>query len=182
MLNFKGMRLPIDVILVCIRWYAAYPLSYRDLEEKWPGNTSVRSAAAGAWTKPTSRSRASGNTSTWLSTNKAGPSTLLNSVQTRRRKMRTDSSPMPIPTTGSLGMRPKALLTDNGSAFRSRSFKTTCSELKLKHRFTRPYRPQTNGMAERFIQSALREWAYGFVYNNSQERSNMLKRWNHHYN
>jgi len=82
----------------------------------------------------------------------------------------------------SLGMRPKALLTDNGSAFRSKSFKATCSELKLKHRFTRPYRPQTNGKAERFIQSALREWAYGFVYNNSLERSNMLKEWNHHYN
>ena len=82
----------------------------------------------------------------------------------------------------SLGVRPKALLTDNGSAFRSRSFKTACGELKLKHRFTRPYRPQTNGKAERFIQSALREWAYGFVYKNSLERTNMLAEWNHHYN
>jgi transposase InsO family protein len=79
-------------------------------------------------------------------------------------------------------MRPKALLTDNGSAFRSRSFKATCSQLELKHRFTRPYRPQTNGKAERFIQSALSEWTYGFVHNNSLERSNMLKEWNHHYN
>ena len=82
----------------------------------------------------------------------------------------------------SLGVRPKALLTDNGSAFRSKSFKATCSQIALKHRFTRPYRPQTNGKAERFIQSALREWAYGFVYNNSLERANMLKEWNHHYN
>jgi transposase InsO family protein len=82
----------------------------------------------------------------------------------------------------SLGVRPKALLTDNGSAFRSRSFKATCGELGLKHRFTRPYRPQTNGKAERFIQSALREWAYGFVYKNSSERTDMLKEWNHHYN
>jgi transposase InsO family protein len=82
----------------------------------------------------------------------------------------------------SLGVRPKALLTDNGSAFRSRSFKATCAQLELKHRFTRPYRPQTNGKAERFIQSALREWAYGFVYKNSQERTNMLNEWNHHYN
>ncbi|WP_146012438.1 integrase core domain-containing protein, partial [Janthinobacterium sp. AD80] len=56
------------------------------------------------------------------------------------------------------------------------------ARLALKHRFTRPYRPQTNGKAERFIQSALREWAYGFVYNNSLERANMLKEWNHHYN
>lgn len=82
----------------------------------------------------------------------------------------------------SLSARPKALLTDNGSAFRSRSFKAACLELGLKHRFTQPYRPQTNGKAERFIQSALREWAYGFVYKNSDERAVMLGEWNHHYN
>lgn len=82
----------------------------------------------------------------------------------------------------SLGAIPKALLTDNGSAFRSRSFSRVCMELQLKHRYTRPYRPQTNGKAERFIQSALREWAYGFVYKNSDERADMLHQWNHHYN
>jgi transposase InsO family protein len=82
----------------------------------------------------------------------------------------------------SLGARPKALLTDNGSAFRAKSFSRLCKSLELKHRFTRPYRPQTNGKAERFIQSALREWAYGFVYNNSEERLAMLNEWNHHYN
>jgi transposase InsO family protein len=52
----------------------------------------------------------------------------------------------------------------------------------LKQRFTRAYRPQTNGKAEHFIQSALREWAYGIPYNHSQERADMLERWNHHYN
>lgn len=82
----------------------------------------------------------------------------------------------------SLGARPKALLTDNGSAFRSHTFKAACADLQLKQRFTRPYRPQTNGKAERFIQSALREWAYGFVYKNSDERTSMLREWNHHYN
>jgi transposase InsO family protein len=46
----------------------------------------------------------------------------------------------------------------------------------------RAYRPQTNGKAERFIQSALREWAYGFAYNHSEERAAMLERWIHHYN
>jgi transposase InsO family protein len=81
-----------------------------------------------------------------------------------------------------LGARPKALLTDNGSAFRAKSFSRECTSLSLKHRFTRPYRPQTNGKAERFIQSALREWAYGFVYNDSDERQAMLHEWNHHYN
>ena len=44
------------------------------------------------------------------------------------------------------------------------------------------YRPQTNGKAERFIQSALREWAYGFTYQHSNERTHALGRWNHHYN
>jgi transposase InsO family protein len=82
----------------------------------------------------------------------------------------------------SLNARPKALLTDNGSAFRSRSFKAACQALGLKQRFTQPYRPQTNGKAERFIQSALREWAYGFVFKNSDERTAMLGEWNHHYN
>lgn len=82
----------------------------------------------------------------------------------------------------SLDARPKALLTDNGSAFRAKSFSRVCATLELKHRYTRPYRPQTNGKAERFIQSALREWAYGFVYKNSDERTDMLRQWNHHYN
>ena len=82
----------------------------------------------------------------------------------------------------SLGVRPKRILTDNGSAFRSKDFAKACGLLKLKHSFTRPYRPQTNGKAERFIQSALREWAYGIPYNHSLERTAMLERWTHHYN
>jgi transposase InsO family protein len=82
----------------------------------------------------------------------------------------------------SLGVRVRRLLTDNGSAFRSKAFKEACAELKLTHSFTRAYRPQTNGKAERFIQSALREWAYGIPYNHSTERENMLERWRHHYN
>jgi len=82
----------------------------------------------------------------------------------------------------SLGVRVKGLLTDNGSAFRSKDFAQTCRELNIKHRFTRPYRPQTNGKAERFIQSALREWAYGFIYQNSDQRTEQLDAWIHHYN
>lgn len=57
----------------------------------------------------------------------------------------------------SLGVTIKQLLTDNGSAFRSKDFAGACKELGIKHKFTRAYRPQTNGKAERFIQSALRE-------------------------
>ncbi|MGH8795488.1 MAG: IS481 family transposase [Caldimonas sp.] len=81
-----------------------------------------------------------------------------------------------------LGVTVRRLLTDNGSAFRSKDFAAACKALGIVHRFTRPYRPQTNGKAERFIQSALREWAYGFTYQNSGERTQALDRWNHHYN
>jgi len=82
----------------------------------------------------------------------------------------------------SLGVKVRRILTDNGSAFNAKSFAQTCERLELKHSFTRPYRPQTNGKAERFIQSALREWAYGIPYNHSRERTAMLERWIHHYN
>jgi transposase InsO family protein len=82
----------------------------------------------------------------------------------------------------SLGVRIKAVLTDNGSAFRSKDFNRLCGELRLKHRYTRAYRPQTNGKAERFIQSALREWAYGFTYQQSIQRTEALDAWMHHYN
>jgi len=81
-----------------------------------------------------------------------------------------------------LGVSVRRLLTDNGSAFRSKSFAAACERLGITHKFTRAYRPQTNGKAERFIQSALREWAYGFAYNHSEERAAMLERWIHHYN
>ena len=82
----------------------------------------------------------------------------------------------------SLGVRVRRLLTDNGSAFRSKSFAKACLRLGIRHRFTRAYRPQTNGKAERFIQSALREWAYGIPYHHSMERTDMLNRWIHQYN
>ena len=81
-----------------------------------------------------------------------------------------------------LGVTVRRLLTDNGSAFRSKRFAHACKKLGITHSFTRPYRPQTNGKAERFIQSALREWAYGIAYGRSSERTAMLKRWTHHYN
>jgi transposase-like protein len=81
-----------------------------------------------------------------------------------------------------LGVTVRRVMTDNGSAFRSKRFAAACRKLGLRHVFTRPYRPQTNGKAERFIQSALREWAYGIPYRHSLERTAMLSRWMHHYN
>ena len=81
-----------------------------------------------------------------------------------------------------LGVTVRRVLTDNGSVFRSKRFTAACRKLQVTHKFTRPYRPQTNGKAERFIQSALREWAYGIPYHHSSERTAMLSRWIHHYN
>lgn len=81
-----------------------------------------------------------------------------------------------------LGVTIRRLLTDNGAAFRSKDFARACAVLGITHRFTKPYCPQTNGKAERFIQSALREWAYGFVYHHSDQRTAMLDYWTHHYN
>lgn len=82
----------------------------------------------------------------------------------------------------SLGVSVRRVLTDNGSIFRGKEFGKACQSLGIRHSYTRPYRPQTNGKAERFIQSALREWAYGIPYNHSSERIAMLERWIHHYN
>jgi len=81
-----------------------------------------------------------------------------------------------------LGVKIKRLLTDNGSAYRSQLFARTCQALGIKHTFTRPYRPQTNGKAERFIQTCLREWAYGRVWNNSAERTAWLPAFLAYYN
>ena len=80
------------------------------------------------------------------------------------------------------GIRFKALLTDNGPAYHSRAFAQACRALHLKHRFTRPYTPRTNGKAERFIQTALREWAYARSYTHSDQRSQQLSQWIHQYN
>jgi transposase InsO family protein len=81
-----------------------------------------------------------------------------------------------------LGVTIQRLLTDNGGAFRSKAFRLACQQLGIQHKFTRAYRPQTNGKAERFIQSALREWAYGWSYQNSAQRREALYSWQHHYN
>jgi transposase InsO family protein len=81
-----------------------------------------------------------------------------------------------------LGMKVTGLMTDNGSCYRAKAFAKACTKLGLKHIFTRPYRPQTNGKAERFIQTALREWAYARAYDTSDQRAKDLPIWLHHYN
>lgn len=74
------------------------------------------------------------------------------------------------------------LMTDNGSCYRSKLFARICAEAEIRHIFTRPYTPQTNGKAERFIQSACREWAYAHSYRHSSRRIAQLSKWLHHYN
>jgi transposase InsO family protein len=76
----------------------------------------------------------------------------------------------------------RALLTDNGSAYRSHLFRDACAQMQLKHRRTRPYTPRTNGKAERFIQTALKEWAYAQHWENSEDRDAQLQPWNDFYN
>lgn len=80
------------------------------------------------------------------------------------------------------GISFRRVLTDNGSCYRDGHFRMALHQAHLKHRFTRPYTPPTNGKAERFIQTALREWAYARSYQNSREREEELELWIHDYN
>jgi transposase InsO family protein len=80
------------------------------------------------------------------------------------------------------GVVVERVMTDNGPGYRSHAHAAACRELGLRHLRTRPYRPRTNGKAERFIQTLLREWAYGQIYGSSAERTAQLPRWLDHYN
>jgi transposase InsO family protein len=82
----------------------------------------------------------------------------------------------------SLGVKVSRVMTDNGSCYRAHAFRDACADLGLKHIRTRPYTPKTNGKAERFIQTALREWAYAEVYPTSDHRTAELPAWLHRYN
>lgn len=81
-----------------------------------------------------------------------------------------------------LGLHIERIMTDNGKVFDSRPFVAVCEQHNIKRLHTRFYRPQTNGKAERFIQTALREWAYGRTYRHSRTRTANLAHWLHHYN
>lgn len=80
------------------------------------------------------------------------------------------------------GVSVERVMTDNGSGYRSKLWKRACRALELRHLRTRPYTPKTNGKAERFVQSSLREWAYARRYQHSEERRAELAVWNRHYN
>jgi transposase InsO family protein len=80
------------------------------------------------------------------------------------------------------GICVERVMTDNGGAYRSHAHAAACRQLALKHLRTQPYRPRTNGKAERFIQTLLREWAYGCVFQTSAHRTTALEPWLIHYN
>ena len=80
------------------------------------------------------------------------------------------------------GIRVERLLTDNGSAYLSAAHARTCRRLGIRHLRTRPYRPQTNGKAERFIRTLVAGWAYGAIYRSSAERRAALDGWLYYYN
>lgn len=82
----------------------------------------------------------------------------------------------------SLGVKVSRVMSDNGSCYKAFAFRDACAELGLKHIRTKPYTPKTNGKAERFIQTALREWAYAQAYPTSDHRAAELPFWLHRYN
>src|SRR5436309_13940048 len=81
------------------------------------------------------------------------------------------------------GVRVERVMTDRAYSYiASRAFRETIASLQVRHKVIRPYRPQTNGKAERFIQTLLAEWAYAKLYRSNQERRRALPKWLHHYN
>ena len=82
----------------------------------------------------------------------------------------------------SLAITVTRVMTDNGACYKSHAFRALCQEPGIKHIRTKPCTPRTNGKAERFIRTALREWAYARAYQNSEQRKQYLPRWTHMYN
>lgn len=80
------------------------------------------------------------------------------------------------------GITVERVLTDNGSCYRSRTFARVLADAGIRHRRTRPYRPQTNGKVERFNLTLKWEWAYARPYDSNTSRTEALERWLHHYN
>jgi transposase InsO family protein len=82
----------------------------------------------------------------------------------------------------SLGVTVTRVMTDNGACYKAHAFRQACKAHGIRHIRTRPYTPKTNGKAERFIQTALREWAYAAAYDTSDQRAAALPAWTHSYN
>jgi transposase InsO family protein len=148
------------------------------------------SKSSGAFASPGTASQATdvrtrrapaGSTSMWPSTiTRAWPFSTLHPDETGKSACRALLQALRY--YASLGVRFRRVLTDNGACYKSRRFRRLCRRLGLRHRYTRPYSPRTNGKAERFIQTALREWAYARAYESSDHRARHLPAWLHQYN
>ncbi|MFO1169965.1 MAG: integrase core domain-containing protein [Hyphomicrobiaceae bacterium] len=113
------------------------------------------------------------------------PAAICQAAETLRRQRHTQchiASALGLSYFERLGIRVEHVMTDNGSCYRSRAFANACRALGIRHIMTKPYTPQTNGKAERFIQTALREWAYATAFETSDERKAALPEWLHRYN
>lgn len=106
----------------------------------------------------------------------------LPSPQDLRKPAYRQKMEKPLPAGRRRGIQIERVLTDNGACYKSRKFGEACREFGIQHKRTRPYRPQTNGKAERFIQTALKEWAYAQTHPHSWKRTAYLSKWTHHYN
>jgi transposase InsO family protein len=103
-------------------------------------------------------------------------------MNSERRRSATTFLKAALAYYQSLGIKVERVMTDNGSCYKSFAFRRLCKRLGLKHIRTRPYTPKTNGKAERFIQTSLREWAYAKAYQHSRHRTEDLPIWLHRYN
>jgi transposase InsO family protein len=107
--------------------------------------------------------------------------TIAEPVREHREALWLFLRPLSLTLPGSV-IRIERVMTDNGSCYSSKMFRAACKRLGLRQIFTRPHTPKTNGKAERFIQTALREWAYARAYQYPDQRSAELINWLHRYN
>ena len=150
-----------------------------------PGNSCTstpRSSAASGTSASVSAATAcsaarapAGSTCTWPST--ITPASRAEVLPSDRRSAAVAFLERALRWYAAQGITVEAVMTDNGSAYRSRAWLERCTQLGLRHLRTRPYTPRTNGKAERFIQTLLRGWAYGFAYPSSQHRTRALSGW-----
>src|SRR2546426_12454098 len=138
-------------------------------------------AIASVGTVVTRSAAPAGNSRTWPSTMpRAGPRPM--SLPDERGGTAVGFLHRTVRCLAGLGVRVRAVMTDNGSCYRARRFRQACLRLGIRPLFTRPYTPRTNGKAERFIKTALHEWAYARRFPHSRERRLELAAWLHHYN
>ena len=103
-------------------------------------------------------------------------------IRTRKKESAVSHLEAAVVYYRRLGVNVARVMTDNGSCYKSKAFAAACRRLGIKHLRTKPYTPQTNGKAERFIQTAIREWAYATQFQTSEQRKADLPRWEHNYN